>query len=199
MLIQAGTAAEAFRHTQLTALLLMVLGWSLNWEKSSFIPSQEITHLGFVFNTKSMTVKCLAAKVTRLQNVCRTAMIAGHITVLELERMLGYMESVRPVTPMAALHYRSIQRQLIAAKSYHRRPAQVIHLSTKSLASLKWWVSPSGFASHSVAPIVEPAPTVQIWTDSNLVGGGVLTTLGENIFSDYGLNLSWMSTLTSAF
>ena len=36
MLIQAGTAAEAFHHAQLTALLLMVLGWSLNWEKSSF-------------------------------------------------------------------------------------------------------------------------------------------------------------------
>ena len=126
-------------------------------------------------------------------------MIAGYIPVLQLERMLGYMESVRPVTPLAALHYRSIQRQLIAAKSHHRRPAQVSHLSSKSLASLKWWVSPSGFASHSVAPIVEPAPTVQIWTDYNLVGGGVLTTLGENIFSDYGLNLSWMSTLTSAF
>ena len=49
----------------------------------------------------------------------------------------------------------------------------MIHLSSKTIASLAWWVSPTGFAANSSAPIRELAPTVEIWTDASLehVGG----------------------------
>ena len=138
MLIQARSAQDAFHHAQITAILLMVLGWSLNWEKSSFTPSQEVTHLGFIFNTRQMTIRCPSDKILRLQTFCKSTMIQGWITVHDLERMLGLMESVRPVTPLAALHYRSLQRQLLQAKFPVRKPSKVIHLSTKSLQSLEW-------------------------------------------------------------
>ena len=93
-------------------------------------------------------------------------MIEGSITVHDCERMLGMMESVRPVTPYAALHYRSVQRQLLDAKYPSRNPNKVIKLSRKSLVSLKWWVASSGFSANSTAPIRELAPTVNIWTDA---------------------------------
>ena len=143
MLIQSNTPQDAFNHAQLTALLLMVLGWGLNWEKSCFIPSQEVTHLGFIFNTKHMTIKCPLDKVARLQTFCKTAMVRKWITVHDCERLLGQMDSVRPSTPLAALHYRSVQRQLLKAKRTIRNPSEIIHLSSKSLSSLKWWVSTS--------------------------------------------------------
>ena len=63
-------------------------------------------------------------------------MISGVISVHDAERMLGLMESVRPVTPLAALHYRSVQKQLLRAKFVVRKPGQTIHLSRKSLLSL---------------------------------------------------------------
>ena len=54
ILLQASSPEKAYLHGQIVALVLMVLGWSINWKKSSFIPSQQFTHLGFDFDTATM-------------------------------------------------------------------------------------------------------------------------------------------------
>ena len=45
MLLQASTADLAYLQIQIVVLVFMCLGWSINWEKSNFIPSQTIIHL----------------------------------------------------------------------------------------------------------------------------------------------------------
>ena len=99
-------------------------------------------------------------------------MVAGVVSVHDAERILGTMESVRPVTPLYALHYRAFQKQLLKAKAFVRRPSQVINLSPKTISSFAWWVSPLGFAANASAPIRELSPTVEIWTDASLERGG---------------------------
>ena len=179
LLVQALTADQVFIHAQAAALLLMVLGWSLNWKKSDFIPKQEVIHLGFKINSVSMTVSCPPDKIERLQGMCARAMSSGIITVHDAEKLLGTMESVRPVTPLAALRYRSIQRQLLRSKSKCRKPSQIIILSSKSIAALAWWVSPSGFAGNSSSSIRELPPDIDIWTDANKVRGGGHSSRGD--------------------
>ena len=98
----------------------MVLGWSLNWKKSDFIPTQRTTHLGFVVDSVTMTVSCPADKIARLQSSCRNLMVAKVVLVHDAEKILGTMESVRPVTPLCALHYRALQKQLLKAKAFVR-------------------------------------------------------------------------------
>ena len=98
-------------------------------------------------------------------------MVAGIVSVHNAERILGTMESVRPVTPLCALHYRAFQKQLLKAKAFVRHPHQIIHLSPKTISSLAWWVSPSGFAANATAPIRELSPTVEVWTDASLERG----------------------------
>ena len=72
ILIQGSSPSQAFLHAQVSALLLMVLGWSLNWKKSDFFPKQETTHLGFVWNSVSMTISCLPDKIASfLQEPCK--------------------------------------------------------------------------------------------------------------------------------
>ena len=99
----------------------MVLGWSLNWKKSDFIPKQQTTHLGFVLDSVSITVSCPSDKIARLQSSCRNVMKAGIVTVHDAEHILSTMESVRPVTPLCAMHYRAFQKQLLRAKASDRR------------------------------------------------------------------------------
>ena len=48
ILLQGASPAQVYLHAQVTALMFMVLGWSLNWKKSDFIPKQQTVHLGFV-------------------------------------------------------------------------------------------------------------------------------------------------------
>ena len=88
-----------------------------------------------------MTISCPPAKIERLQNVCKEAMKTGVFSVHTAEIMIGLMESIRPVSPMAALCYRPIQKQLLLAKYGVRRPIQLIFLSTNSKLSLAWWIS----------------------------------------------------------
>ena len=135
--------------------------------KSDFFPKQHTTHLGFVLDSVSMTVSCPPDKIARLQPICTNVMKAGIVTVHDAERILGTMESVRPVTPLCALHYRAFQKQLLRAKASAWCPKQVIHLSSETTASLAWWVSPAGFAANASVPIGELDPTVEIWTDAS--------------------------------
>ena len=89
------------------------------------------------------------------------------------------MESVRPATPYAALYYRSLQRQLLKSKQVERVPSKVIYLNSKSIFELKWWTSSSGFAANCSAPLREPGPTVEIWSDSNMSMGGARNSRGQ--------------------
>ena len=109
MLLQGASAEEVLLHAQIVMLVLMTLGWSFNWDKSDLVPKHVVVHLGFVFDTTSMTITCPFDKVKRLQDKCKAMLRAGHATVHDLERLLGTMESVTPATVLAALHYRHFQ------------------------------------------------------------------------------------------
>ena len=63
ILIQGSSPSQVYLHAQVAALLLMVVGWSLNWKKSDFFPKQQTTHLGFVLDSVSMTVSCPPDKI----------------------------------------------------------------------------------------------------------------------------------------
>ena len=182
MLIQASSYEKALLHGKIAALVLMVLGWSINWTKSNFVPQQRVIHLGFELNTVDMLVVCPQTKISDLQTLCQNALDKESITAHDCERLLGKMESVRPATYYAALFYRPIQRQLLGIKSNwgegERFPQQLIHLSPESLECLKWWTSSSGFPSSSSSSIRELAPDLEIWTDSTLTMCGAHSSRG---------------------
>ena len=178
MLVQAQSPQLALFHAQLVMLTFMCLGWSFNFEKCNLVPSQKIIHLGFEIDTVAMLITCPKDKVIRLREKCRTALFDKHISVHNLERLLGTMESVRPATPLAALHYRSLQRQLISSKLGKRKPSKIVKLSNKSLVELSWWVSESGFSGNCRSLISEKSPTIHIWTDANLSMGGARSSKG---------------------
>ena len=71
MLIQGNSPEQAYLHAQITALILMILGWSINWEKSFFIPSRTIKHLGFNLDTESMTISRPSDKINGIQSRCK--------------------------------------------------------------------------------------------------------------------------------
>ena len=179
MLLQARSIEECILHSHIVIIVFMSLGWSFKWSKCDLVPKQQFTHLGFDFDSVKMTISCQSVKVTRLRNFCIDIYSKRKISVHDLEKMIGFMESVRPAVPLAALHYRSLQHQLLISKKGIRIPRKIIFLSQKSMRELKWWTSPSGFVAQCSAPIREPDPTVNIWSDANLTMGGAHTSRGE--------------------
>ena len=140
ILIQSITFEKCIQDTQVVILVLLCLGWSIKWEKCSLIPSQEFVHLGFLFNTESMSLTCPDDKVERIKNMCSGILISGSATVLGLEKLLGTLESVRPAVPLAALNFRSLQKQLLMSKKFDRIASKVIFISKESAQELSWWI-----------------------------------------------------------
>jgi hypothetical protein len=112
MILQGRTPEIVFLHVQITALILLCLGWEVSWSKSIFVPTQVIKHLGFIIDSREMIAKCPEDKMQRIVDTAAAVLDKGWISVHGAERLLGRMESVRPVTPLAALFYRNFQAQL---------------------------------------------------------------------------------------
>ena len=179
MLLMGKTADEVYFNAQLTILVLMSLGWEVNWLKSSLTPSHTITHLGFDINTVSMTASCPQKKMERLRDFAASLLKDGFLTVHQGEKILGQMESVRPVTPFAALHYRALQKQILKAKFPVRIPSKIIFLTQHSKMNLHWWAKDSGFPSNCTANLREPTLTIHIWSDASMEGSGSHTSRGQ--------------------
>ena len=86
-LIQAKTAEEAYLHAQITILVLLCLGWEVNWTKSNLIPNTKIKHLGFEIDTVALTVTCPFDKVDRIRNFAAETLKNGFITVHDAEKL----------------------------------------------------------------------------------------------------------------
>ena len=168
IIIQHTDPSQCSLHAQLVALLFNSLGWSFKPEKCEIIPTQKFSHLGFDFDTTTMLITCPAAKISRLQEICSKILLTGNCKLLDMERLIGTIESVRPAVKYAALYYRSLQSQLLRAKKGNK----IIILSQSSREELQWWISPNGFQANCSSPIRELQPTVNIWSDANLEMGG---------------------------
>ena len=92
------TKSEAYLHSQITILVLLCLGWEINRDKSNLIQSHEITHIGFCINTNSMTATLPGDKISSLKDFASITLNDGFISVHDAEKILGLIESVRPVT-----------------------------------------------------------------------------------------------------
>ena len=114
-----------------------------------------------------------------MQNFAKATLKDGFITVHNAEKILGQIESVRPLTVLATLHYRGLQRQLLQAKVADRIPSKIIYLSQRSKADLIWWASENGFKANCVASLREPNPTLDIWSDASKTGAGAHSSRGE--------------------
>ena len=177
ILIQSISFEKCIRDTQVVILVLLCLGWSVKWEKCSLIPSQKFVHLGFLFDTEAMSLTCPVDKVERIKKMCYEILVSGSSTVLGLEKLLGTLESVRPAVPLAVLHFRCLQKQLLLSKKSDRIASKVIFISKESSQELSWWIEE--LLLNCTAPIREPEPTVQIYSDANLLMGGSHCTRGR--------------------
>ena len=76
--------------------LLMALGFTVHPEKSSFIPSQKIKMLGFILNSKTMTVKPTQQKIESVLAVCQKLLSQKKPTIRSCAKALGTMISCFP-------------------------------------------------------------------------------------------------------
>ena len=73
--------------------LLQHLGFVINFKKCVLEPTQEIDFLGMIVNPTTMTLSLPQQKVQKIKSQCLEVYRAQEITLLELTRLLGTLNS----------------------------------------------------------------------------------------------------------
>ena len=169
ILLVASSHSELSRNISLSKSLLESLGFIIKISKSNLTPSQSLQHVGFLWDTVNYAVSIPHDKVIGLKNLCSSAL--SHPPSLRfLARIIGTIDSFKFGCPIAPLHYRSLQQDLIKHLSPDPNWLSIVSLSASARADLRWWLEcdvalrPSSLASFS--------PSHQIETDASLEGWG---------------------------
>ena len=144
------------------------LGFIIKPSKSNLIPSQSLYHVGFDWDTVNYTVSVPPTKLTSLKALCSSA-LSHPVSLSFLAKIIGTIESFRYGCPVAALHYRSLQFDLIPHLSDDTVWSSEVSLSPDAKSDLEWWLECEVLPPSTLAPF---SSTHIMETDASLDGWG---------------------------
>jgi len=66
----------------------------LNQEKSILVPSHELTFLGFILNSLTMTVRPTPEKAEKLKQKCLAVLTKPHVSIHDVSEVIGLIVSM---------------------------------------------------------------------------------------------------------
>ena len=131
--------------------------------KTTVVPSTEF--LGFILNTKTMTVALPTAKMKGIQSDVAKILHNQKIGFKILSQLLGKLVTTKPAVLVAPLHYRALQHLKI---SMMRLAQNEVAILPEAWKDLMWW--DRQLPMHHCSPIVQREATVIIESDASLKG-----------------------------
>ena len=109
--LQADGYQDCLANVVDTIQLFDSLGFIIHPEKSVFIPTQIITFLGFVLDSRTMKVCLTEQKQQKLKNAYLHAIDIQRPTIRLVAQLLGLMTSSFPGVMYGPLHYRRLDME----------------------------------------------------------------------------------------
>jgi hypothetical protein len=94
---------------------LTSLGLYINEEKSVFVSTQIVTHLGFILNSIRMTITLKDKKVLKVLHTSNSVLNASVLCIRDVAQLIGLLVSSFPALFQGKMHYRFIERDKISA------------------------------------------------------------------------------------
>ena len=113
--LQGADFVDSYNNVKDTADIFLQLGFLIHPEKCFLTPTQEITFLGFILNTRSMMVYLSDKKKERLKFLCTQALDGDIFSIRFVARVIGKIVSSLPGSEFGKLHYRNLERDKIRA------------------------------------------------------------------------------------
>ena len=165
--------ASRDRTSEVTHLFIQLcirLGLTVNLDKSHLEPSRCLVHLGVAWDFRRATVR---PPTDKLQDVVSLATRIRHTSSSPqslFESLLGKLVSLEKLVPYGRLHYRQLQRFLLASLRKHGRSFVRLRPTTATLDDLRWWSVQA--PRQPPVPFRPPPPTVLVQTDASTQGWG---------------------------
>ena len=156
-----------------TLSILESLGFLINWDKSTIIPSKCIEYLGMMIDSDRLSFSLPAAKVRDVMEMCKKALDDGEVPLRTVASILGNFTWAIPTIPFAQSHYRSMQHFYITESKRVGGDLKVkCTLSPGSIMDLKWWVS--NLSALNGKDFFPKIPDIEIFSDASMSGWGAV-------------------------
>ena len=150
------TSEGCFNNVMSIAELFDRLGFVVHPDKSVFVPTQEITILGFVINSRKMSVKLTPQKENILKRLVNQLFSMKNPSIRFLTKGIGTIVSVFPAVKYSPLYYRALESDKIRALKMCKGGFDSPHpISDDVNDDLKWWKDNNQMENWIHPPILD--------------------------------------------
>ena len=161
--LMGDTFEECIKSVIATVKLFTKLGFQVYPDKSNLFPSQEINFLGFILNSKNVTVTLRDEKQTIIVEYIKVLENKKDLKVRDLAKFLGMYEAALPAVQFGRLHiWNLLKIKNNALKIIEVDYESKFRLNDASHIELKWWIKNVSYKNR----INTPPPSVTIYSDA---------------------------------
>ena len=153
------------------------LGFTINMQKSDLVSKQEFEYLGVKFNTLSFTCSPSEGRIAALSQTIERFLGAQEVSLRDFLRLLGQMESMSTLLPLARCYKRPLQREVHHRFQDMSNLKAMVNIGPWFRQAVNQWLDPLWL--HSAVPIRPRPPQVFLYTDASRAGWGAHCLHGE--------------------
>lgn len=171
--LKGNTYEQCVDNVQDTMHMFDSLGFTAHDDsKSVTIPTQQIEHLGFIINSRDMTVGINDTKYQKLKSLARQVTETDSCTIRTVSQLIGVMVAYCTGVEYGELFCKQLEIDKIAAlrESRGNYEAQMC-ISQQSRQDIAWWISNANIRKKKISHGVT---THSLKTDSSNIGWGAI-------------------------
>ena len=133
------TYKECQQNIADTINLLDSLGFIIHPDKSKFIPAKEVTCLGFIISSETMTVKLTADKKLKIKYVCKSLTAFKDHTIRYVAKVIWMLTTTFLAVKYGILHFGNLEQCKSQAVKYNNRCYDsIMQLDESALEYVNW-------------------------------------------------------------
>lgn len=154
-----------------TLRLLQSLGFVINFEKSQLQPKQVCKFLGFIFDTRNLTLSLPNEKRKSITQIVQKYSHLPTCTIREFAKLIGILTAACPAVKYGWLYTKLLERQKYLALLKNDNFDSKINLPNIILEDLIWWLNNIATTSN---PMRNLRYKFEIYTDASKSGWGAV-------------------------
>lgn len=168
--LSASSPDECRDNVNATLSLLTSLGFTINKDKCKLSPSQQCQFLGFLLNSRQMSISLPDEKRSNLVTAVEALLRRRRCRIVELAQVIGQLIAACPASTYGFRHTKDLERDKVAALKAHNGDFQkTIYISSAAMRDLLWWRN----SIPSVVRILRPDSfDLVLFTDASGDGWG---------------------------
>lgn len=154
--------------------LLTSLGFFINYEKSSLVPSTSMRFLGFLLDSEEMIVRPPDDKIEKTMKLLWEFSSPGEFVIREVASLVGVLNDLSHGVDYSKAHIKGIETD----KNFALKLAGedgfegLMTISESGIDDLIWWINNIEGASKDISVSV---PSIKITTDASKLGWGAIS------------------------